>query len=132
VIYLSPTQALFIHARIITETGGDSGIRDLGLLAAAIARPQTTFDRIDLYPSLFDKAAALMESIVLNHPFVDGNKRVGITAAALLLQLNGFRLTADNRELERFTFAVARGETDLTAISAWFEQWSEPSSEDPR
>lgn len=125
-IYLTAAQVLFIHARLIAETGGARGIRDLGLLAAAIARPQSTFEGRDLYPGLFHKPAALMESIILNHPFVDGNKRTGIAAAGLLLLLNGHRLTATNDELERFTLTVARGETSVDIAAVWFEQHSEP------
>ncbi|MCB0062562.1 MAG: type II toxin-antitoxin system death-on-curing family toxin, partial [Caldilineaceae bacterium] len=101
--YLTAAQVLFIHDRLIAETGGSPGIRDLGLLAAAVARPQATFDGVDLYPTRFTKAAALMASLVNNHPFVDGNKRVGITAAGLFLRLNSYRLRATNAELERFT-----------------------------
>ena len=124
--YLTPAQVLFIHARLIAETGGDGGIRDLGLLAAAVARPRATVDDMDLYRNLFHAAATLMESIVLNNPFVDGNKRVGITAAGLFLQLNGRRLVASHAELESFTLSVARGETDQAGMAAWFEQQSEP------
>ena len=80
--YLTVEQVLFIHMRLIAETGGSPGLRDLGLLASAVARPQATFGGEDLYPDLLSKAAALMDSLVRNHPFVDGNKRVGITAAA--------------------------------------------------
>jgi death on curing protein len=126
VIYLTAPQVLFIHSRLIAETGGARGIRDLGLLAAAVARPQATFDGADLYPDLFRKAAALMESIVRNHPFVDGNKRTGITAAGLMLRLNDRRLIASNDELEAFTLGVARGETDLATISTWLESYSVP------
>lgn len=107
--YLTPAQVLFIHSRLIAETGGAGGIRDLGLLAAAVARPQATFDGADLY----HKAAALMESIIRNHPFVDGNKRTGIKAADLFLRLNGHRLIAGNDALEAFTLGVARGESSV-------------------
>lgn len=72
------------------------------------------------------KAAALMEPIVLNYPFVDGNKRVGITAAALLLRLNGQRLMATNDGLEQFTLEVARGHSNLDSMAAWLERHSEP------
>ena len=126
-IYLTPSQVLFIHARIQQNRHVlERRLRDLGLLAAAAARPQATFGRMDLYPNLFHKAAALMDSIVHNHPFVDGNKRVCITAAGLFLQLNGRRLVASNADLESFTLTVARGETDQAAMAAWFEQQSEP------
>lgn len=127
--YLTPAQVLFIHSRLIAETGGAGGIRDLGLFAAAVARPQATFDGDDLYAGLYSKAAALMESLIRNHPFVDGNKRTGITAAGLFLRLNGYRLIATNDELETFTLGVARGETDLAGIVAWFERYSLPSQD---
>lgn len=107
--YLSPAQVLFIHMRLIAETGGSAGLRDFGLLAA-VARPQATLDSQDLYPDLFSKTAALMDSLVRNHPFVDGNKRVGITAAGLFLSLNGWRLTVSNSELERFTLQIAQSQ----------------------
>ena len=93
-VTLSAQQVLFIHARLIEATGGEHGVLDLGLLQAAVARPQATFDGADLYASLFQKAAALMESLAQNHPFVDGNKRTAITAAALFLLQNGRLQTA--------------------------------------
>ena len=125
-IYLTSAQVLFIHARLTAETGGGRGLRDEGLLAAAVARHQATFDGDDLYPSVYDKAAALMASIVLNHPFVDGNKRVGITAAGLFLRLNGYRLTVGNPELEEFTLRVAQGEVTLNSMANWFERHTTP------
>ncbi|NUQ37225.1 MAG: type II toxin-antitoxin system death-on-curing family toxin [Caldilineales bacterium] len=117
--YLSVEQTLFIHMRLIVETGGGGGVRDLGLLASAVARPQATFDGNDLYPDLFSKAAALLDSLVRNHPFVDGNKRVGITAAGLFLQMNGRRLSASNAEIEAFTMQVARSELTVVQMSDW-------------
>jgi death-on-curing protein len=78
--YLSATQVLFVHSRLIDTTGGAHGIRDLGLLQSAVSRPKATFGGKDLYPDIFHKAAALMESLVKNHPFIDGNKRTAITS----------------------------------------------------
>lgn len=118
--YLTAAQVLFIHARLLAETGGAPGIRDLGMLEAAVARPQATFDGADLYPDLASKAAALMASLVGNHPFVDGNKRVGITTAAIFLQRNGMRLTATNEAVEAFTLSVAQGQVTVAEIAAWF------------
>ncbi|MFH2102526.1 MAG: type II toxin-antitoxin system death-on-curing family toxin [Chloroflexota bacterium] len=118
-IFLTPEQVLFIHARLVAETGGEHGLRDLGLLESALARPQASFDGKDLYPDLAAKAAALLESLVNNHPFVDGNKRTGITAAGLFLRINGWRLTASNQDLERFTLQVAQGSLDLATIAGW-------------
>ena len=125
--YLSAPQVLFIHARLTEETGGDHLLRDVGLLASAVARPAAAFDGVDLYPSLYHQAAALMQSLILNHPFLDGNKRTGLTAAALFLQRNGYRLTANNGEVERFTYAVARGGVALETIAAWLEANATPA-----
>lgn len=118
--YLTTAQVLFIHARLVAETGGTPGIRDLGLLEAAVARPQAPFDGEDLYPDLATKAAALMASLVGNHPFVDGNKRVGITAAPIFLQRNGRRSMAANETVEAFTLSVAQGKVTMEEIAAWF------------
>jgi len=123
--YLTAEQVLFIHARLITETGGEHGYIDLGLLQSAVARPQATFDRQELYPGLFSKAAALLESLIGNHAFLDGNKRTAIAAAALFLRLNGFRLTANNQQLEVFTLQCAQHLLSLDQIVGWFETWSE-------
>jgi len=123
--YLTAEQVLFIHARLITETGGEHGYLDLGLLQSAVARPQATFDRQDLYPGLFLKAAALLESLIGNHAFVDGNKRTAIAAAALFLRLNGCRLTANNQQLEAFTLQCAQHLLSLDQIVRWLEAWSE-------
>ena len=120
--YLTAAQVLFIHARLIAETGGATGLRDLGLLEAAVARPQATFDGADLYPDRWAKAAALMASLVQSHPFVDGNKRVGVTAAGIFLQRNGLRLTATNDEVKAFALAVAQGAMTTEQIAAWFVQ----------
>lgn len=120
--YLTAAQVLFIHARLIAETGGATGLRDLGLLEAAVARPQATFDGADLYPDRSAKAAALMASLVQSHPFVDGNKRVGVTAAGMFLQRNGLRLTATNDEVEALALAVAQGAMTTEQIAIWFVQ----------
>jgi len=119
--YLTPEQVLFIHSRLIAETGGSHGIRDLGLLQSAIARPQVTFDGQDLYPDIFFKAGALMESLLQNHPFVDGNKRTAVTSAAMFLRMNGYRLTASNAELEQFTFAALLEHWPVDRLAAWFD-----------
>jgi death-on-curing family protein len=126
-IYLTAEQVLFIHARLITETSGSHGVRDLSMLLSAIGRPQASFDNQDLYPDIFNKAAALLDSLIRNHPFVDGNKRTGIVAAGLCLQINGYRLTAPDTKLETFTLEVARAQKNIDEIAAWFRdhtlQW---------
>lgn len=119
-VFLTAQQVLFIHARLIDETGGEHGIRDLGLLQSAVARPRATFDGKELYPELFQKAAALVQSLSQNHPFVDGNKRTAITAAALFLHQNGYRLQATNNAVERFALMVADERPSLDEIATWF------------
>lgn len=122
--YLTSEQVLFIHARLIAETGGEHGVLDLGLLQSAVARPQATFDGQDLYTELFSKAAALVESLIGNHAFVDGNKRTAITAVGLFLRLNGYRLTAGNQELEEFTLQCAQGLIPLEQMATWLKSHS--------
>lgn len=122
--YLTSEQALFIHYRLIEETGGSHGLRDLALLQSAVARPMATFGNNDLYPDIFSKAAALMHSIIKNHPFVDGNKRTAITAASLFLIRNGFQIIVSNKELERFTHKVASTNIELEEIAGWFKKYS--------
>ena len=127
--YLTVEQVLFLHARLIEETGGSHGVRDVTLLESAVARPQATFGGKELYPDLFSKAAALMDSLIRNHPFVDGNKRTGIAAAALFLRRNNHRLTATNQELEAFTRSVAESRPDISEIAAWFQTHSRSDEE---
>jgi len=120
-VYLTATQILFIHARLIETISGEHGVRDLGLLESAAARPQATFDGVDLYPDLWQKTAALMASLAQNHPFVDGNKRTAITAAGLFLLQNGRRLQTTNEALEQFTMSVVKERPSLDDIAAWFQ-----------
>lgn len=124
--FLTAKQVLFLHARLIAETGGSHGVRDLGLLQSAIGRPQARFEGTDPYLDLYIKAAALLDSLVRNHPFVDGNKRTALVAAALFTQRNGCRLTASNKEIATFTLAVAPGAVTLEAITHWLQQHATP------
>ena len=127
--YLTVAEIILLHARLIQQTGGSRGIRDVGLLESAVARPRATFERQDLYPDLWTKAAALMESLVQNHPFVDGNKRAGLGATGLFLARNGYTLTADNAQVFAFTMRVATGELDQAALANWLRTHSAPVQE---
>ena len=118
---LTIQQVLFIHSRLITETRGTAGLRDIGLLESAMARPFASFDGKDLYPGLFTKASAMLDSLVNNHPFLDGNKRVGVTSAALFLRINGYLLKCAQDELESITMLVATNHPPIDEISAWFK-----------
>jgi death-on-curing protein len=120
VIYLTAEQVLFLHDRLVEETGGEHGVRDLGGLESALARPQAAFGGTEFYPDLMTKAAVVMDGIIRNHPFLDGNKRAGVATAALFLEVNGHRLTATNGELERFTLLVTTAKPDIEEIAEWF------------
>lgn len=126
--YLTVAQVLFLHARLIEETGGSHGVRDVALLESALARPRATFGSKDLYPDLFSKAAVFMDFLIRNHPFVDGNKRTGIATAALFLRQNGYRLTASNQELEAFTLHVAESRPEVPEIATWLETHTAPDN----
>lgn len=122
--YLTPEQALFIHYRLIEETGGSHGLRDIGLLQSAIARPMAAFGGDELYPDIFTKATALMHSLIKNHPFIDGNKRTAITSSSIFLLRNGFQITASNKELEQFTLEAASTKIEIEKIVKWFKKHS--------
>lgn len=121
-VYLSVEQILHLYRVLIRAFGGRSGVRDRGGLESAVARSAMTFDGDDLYPDLAAKAAALMHSLVLNHPFVDGNKRTGAAAAELFLRVNGAGLDASDQELEAVTLATASGDVQPEALAIWFRQ----------
>ena len=122
--YLTEEQVLFIHSRLIDETGGVHGIRDLALLQSAVSRPKATFGSKNLYPDICHKAAALLESLIKNHPFIDGNKRTAITSAGIFLQRNGYILETAQRELERFTLSVATGKASFEDTVKWLRKYS--------
>ena len=121
-LYLSVEQVLAFHEALVGQFGGASGVRDRGALEPAVARPAMTFGGEDLYGDVAAKAAALMHSLVLNHPFVDGNKRIGVAAAEFFLERNASILEASDEELERLTLAVAEGKVAAEALAIWFRQ----------
>ncbi len=114
-------QLLEIHALAIHATGGGKGLRDLGRLEATIAvQTQNVFGE-ELYPSLFDKAAALIRSIIADHPFVDGNKRTAMLSGLTLLVLNGQEFKTNPGEIEDFAVEIATKHTDVPQISRWLQ-----------
>lgn len=121
-VYLSVDQVLALLADLVGAFGGLSAIRDRGLLESALARPAVTFGGEDLYPDAAAKAAAIMHSLVLNHPFVDGNKRIAVATAELFLTINGYTLTASDNELEEMTLSAAEGKVEVEALTIWFRQ----------
>lgn len=112
-------QALLIYRRILEETGGSAGIRDEGSLRSALARPQASFGGKDLYPALFEKAAALAESLARNHPFVDGNKRMALACMRVLLKLNGFQVTASQETKVTLILQIVAHKITVQEIAEW-------------
>ena len=124
--YLYPKQVLYLYQQIIQHSGGTVSLRDEGLLESAVYRPRASFGGQDLYPDLFSKAAALGHSIISNHPFVDGNKRVGFEAMRLMLRLNGYDLHASLETKFDVVMEIAKGKLTEQAIADWLKQQSRP------
>ena len=120
--FLSLQQILIIYDRIIAQSGGGFGIRDLGALETAVAQPRMSFAGEDLYPTLVDKAAALGHSIIQNHPFVDGNKRTGHAAMELFLYVNGYEIDCSIDEQEAFVLSIASGKASRQDIAVWLSR----------
>ena len=114
-------QAEAIHQLSVNNFGGALGIRDVAALESALARPFQTFAGKDLYPSVIEKAAALIESILINHPFIDGNKRTGYVLMRSLLLLNTADITAGEEEKYAFVIGVAEGKLNTEAITTWLK-----------
>jgi death-on-curing protein len=116
---LALAEVLELHRMLIEQTGGSPGLRDLGALESAVAQPRMTFDGVELYPSLVEKTAAIGFSLIKNHPFVDGNKRIGHAAMETFLLLNGFEIDASIDEQERFVLSLAAGTTTRDDLVKW-------------
>ncbi|RLB41220.1 MAG: type II toxin-antitoxin system death-on-curing family toxin [Deltaproteobacteria bacterium] len=118
VCFLSLDEVLAIHERLIEAFGGSKGVRDLGLLESALYRPQSGY-----YDDLVRMAAALFESLIINHPFVDGNKRVAFFATDVFLRLNGWRFDVDTDEAHTFLIErLEEGQCDLEHLSPWIRR----------
>jgi len=117
--YLTLEEVLELYRRIIEQSGGSLGIRDAGALESAIAQPRMTFGGDDLYPSLIEKASAIGFSLIKNHPFVDGNKRIGHAAIETFLVVNGFEIIATVEEQEIIILALAAGEMTREDFTEW-------------
>jgi death-on-curing protein len=115
---------VWMHTVAVEEFGGSNGIRDRGLLESALARPLASFGGKNLYDTPFKRAAALAESLVLNHGFVDGNKRTAMYAMAAWLDREGYVIEAERGALRDFALAIASHELSTEQISAWLEQRS--------
>lgn len=119
---ISVKQAIEIHEVVVKEYGGAKGIRDLRLLESALARPFQTFGSEDLYPDLFTKSAAIGESIIINHPFIDGNKRTGYVLMESILRFGNIRINASNDDLYNFVISISTGEKKFEEIVQWLRE----------
>jgi len=126
IVYLSVAQIKDLHRAQIRHYGGIRGLRDSGALEAAVSRPAMTFGGEDLYPDIPAKAAALLHSIVIRHPFIDGNKRTGAHASLVFIKINGWKIQISEEELEAVTLAVASGLMDIEPLTIWFRQRTLP------
>ena len=116
---LSKRQILMLHSMLMEQSGGMKGLRDEGLLDSAIHLPLQTFGGQELYPTILEKAARLGYGLIHNHPFVDGNKRIGMYVMLTFLEVNGIRLDCTNDEVVEVGLAVASGAMDYEALLAW-------------
>ncbi|NLI53482.1 MAG: type II toxin-antitoxin system death-on-curing family toxin [Clostridiales bacterium] len=118
-IRFSPDKVLLLHQLMAQETGGDSGVRDVGLLDSALESVYATFDGQDLYPTKEEKAARLGFALISNHAFVDGNKRIGMYIMLTFLEANGLKVRPTNEEVVRVGLAVASGQMKYEELLAW-------------
>ena len=119
--YLSLPEVLELHEAIIASSGGLRGIRDIGALQPAINQPRLTFDQTDLYPDLISKATALCFALIMNHPFVDGNRRIGHAAMETFLILCGYEIEATMAEQEQIILDPAAGKFTREALANWLK-----------
>ena len=118
-IFFSFEQVLKLHSSLIAKTSGMDGVRDKNLLDSALKAPFQTFGGNELYPDVYDKASQLCYSLIENHPFADGNKRIGVHLTLLFLKLNDAEIEYTHKELSDFGLSVASGKMSKDEIKAW-------------
>jgi len=112
-------QLLIYHQKIMKVTGGADGVRDQGVLESALGKAEQTFDGEELYPGLTRKVSVVTFSLIKNHGFVDGNKRIGVAVMLLLLRLNGYSIRYSQDELVQLGLGTAEGKLDEKEIEEW-------------
>jgi death on curing protein len=125
-LYLTPQQVLFIHFRLIRETGGKPELRDLGDLLAVLEKPKSMENGQEVYPGLYKKSAVLMDGILKTRPFNNGNKQTAIAVVDLFLRINRQRLGTDAMEMVRFVQKCAYSPVSLEYMTAWLWQYARP------
>lgn len=119
--HLTLDEVLVLHQYVIEQSGGSHGVRDMAAVESALAQPRMTFGEQELYPSLPEKAAALGFSLVANHPFVDGNKRIGHAAMETFLAFNGHEISAPIDDAEQIVLRLAAGELSREEWTSWVQ-----------
>ncbi len=121
-VFLNIDFILDLHQGIIDQSGGSAGVRDWNSLSSSLAQPSMTFDGIDLYETLIDKACALGYFLIANHPFVDGNKRIGHAAMLLMLRANDLTVDAPIDDQEKLILDVAAGKVNREDFTKWIRK----------
>ena len=116
---LTKQQILLLHTQLIRQSGGTDGVRDEGMLDSAISQPLQTFDNMELYPGIVDKAVRLGYGLITNHPFVDGNKRIGTHAMLVTLDINGIELQYQDEDMIQLILKIASGKADDRVLRTW-------------
>lgn len=116
---LTKQQILLLHTQLIRQSGGIDGVRDEGMLDSAISQPLQTFDNMELYPDIVDKAVRLGYGLITNHPFVDGNKRIGTHAMLVTLDINGIELQYQDEDMIQLILKIASGKADDRVLRTW-------------
>ena len=126
--YLDEEQLLLIHGFVVEETGGSHGVRDMHAIRSTAELPKQQVFGVELYPTVFDKAAVYTRNIITAHPFLDGNKRTGMTAAIVFLEKNGQVFTAPKGEVARFALEIVSHKHGIPKIAAWLRKNSKKRS----
>jgi death-on-curing protein len=127
--YLTLSETLDLYRQVMEQTGGGAGIRDPKALESALTQPRATYGGEDLYPTLVEKAAALCFLLISNHPFVDGNKRLGHAAMEVFLLLNGYEINATIDEQEEIILSIAAGRIERSGFAEWLTEHVGPSGQ---
>ncbi len=118
-VWLNERQIILLHAEMLKATGGGEGLRDRSMLLSSLSSPFATFGGVSLFPSVIEKAVRLGSGLTQNHPFVDGNKRIGVHAMLVVLALNGIQLDYTQDDLVSVSLALASGTIGYDGLLAW-------------
>lgn len=121
--WISKKQVLLLHSELVADFGGADGIRDEAMLDSALKAPFQTFEGVDLYPGVIEKAARIGYGLVKNHPFVDGNKRIGTHIMLVFLSLNNILLEYEDDDLIDVILSIASGDIDDKKLREWIEDY---------